>query len=286
MMAGRIVVVTGASRGLGRGIALALGATGDTVYITGRSDGRSTSQAWPGTVQATAEEVTARGGTGIAVGCDHRDDAQTKALFDRVEAEQGRIDILVNNAFGMREDAAEPGPFWERPLDAWEQMIDVGLRSSYVASYYAVPMMIRTGGGLIVNTSSPGGKAYLHTLPYGIGKVGQDKLAFDMAHELKPHPITVLSFWHGLILTQRTRDHYARHPDVFEMLGGPSKAETPEFAGRLIDAIWQDPNRQSLSGGSYWTAELAAKYGVEDVDGNRPESHRALFGGPIYDAVG
>lgn len=280
----RVVVVTGASRGLGRGIALALGAMGDTVYVTGRSVDKATGQ-WSGTIHQTAREITERGGTGIAVACDHRDDAQTAALFERVAAEQGRLDILVNNAFGMPESAAAPGVFWEQPLDMWTQIIDVGLRSSYVASYYAIPLMIPQRRGLIVNTSSPGARAYLHTLPYGVGKAGQDKLAHDMAHELKPYGITALSLWHGLIKTERTLAFYRQHPEAFAAFGGLEKAESPEFAGRIIDAIWKDPDLIRLSGGTYYTAELAQRYGVVDVDGNEPASHRALLGPPLFDAI-
>ena len=161
MTSNRVVVVTGASRGIGRGTALALGACGDTVYVTGRGMTQATGK-WQGTLADTAAEITRRGGKGIAVACDHADDGQTKALFEQVQREQGRIDVLVNNAFGMPDSASSPGKYWERSLDLWHSTIDIGLRSSYVASYYAIPMMIRQNRGLIVFTSGPGANRHMH----------------------------------------------------------------------------------------------------------------------------
>jgi len=277
-----VAVVTGASRGLGQGIALELGAAGYTVYITGRSKTAPTGY-WAGTLDETAAEIDSLGGKGIPVTCDHADDSQTEALFKQIEAEQGRLDILVNNAFGMPDDAAFPAGFWERPLDMWEKMIDVGLRSSYVASWYAAPMMIAGGKGLIVNTSSCGSRAYLHTLPYGLSKTGQDKLAHDMAHDLRPHNVAAISFWHGLVKTERTLLGLRGFPAMFEHLGGEKNAETPRFGGRLIDALYHDPDLMRLSGGTFYTAELARHYGIKDIDGGEPGSFRPIFGPPLFE---
>jgi NAD(P)-dependent dehydrogenase (short-subunit alcohol dehydrogenase family) len=281
----RVSVVTGASRGVGRGIAVALGAAGHVVYTTGRSADRPSGE-WPGTLSDTAAEIQRRGGVGIAAVCDHGDDAQVQALFERVQSEQGRLDILVNNAFGMSSEMAAPGAFWERTLDAWHQMIDIGVRSSYVASYYAIPLMIPAQRGLIVNTSSPGSRAYLHTLPYGVGKAAHDKLAHDMAHELRPHRIATLSLWHGIVATERTRMLCEQQPGVLDAFGGLEQAESPEFAGRLIAALYERAELLQLSGGSYYVAELAERFGVRDAGDRQPRSHRALLGAPLYGPVG
>jgi NAD(P)-dependent dehydrogenase (short-subunit alcohol dehydrogenase family) len=282
--AANVAVVTGASRGLGRGIALALGKAGYVVYVTGRTGTKQTSR-WTGTLQQTAEGISESGGTGIAAVCDHSDDAQTRMLFERVKAEYGQLDILVNNAFGMPDEMAAPGVFWERPLEAWRQLIDIGLRSSYVASYFAIPIMVSARRGLIVNTSSPGARAYLHVLPYGVGKVGHDKLAHDMAHELKPFCIAALSLWHGIVKTERTETFCKANPGLLQEFGGVERAESPEFAGYLIDALYRSPDLMSLSGGTFYVSELARRYGVRDTDNREPPSHRALLGAPFYDPV-
>ena len=198
----RVVVVTGASRGAGKGIAVALGASGATVYVTGRTREEGTA-ALPGTIGGTAREVTEAGGTGIAVQCDHSDDEQVAALFDRVREEQGRLDILVNNATTLHDALTESGPFWEKPLaltDIW----DVGMRSYYTASWYAAPLLLANRGGLVVNTSSFGGRIYMHGPAYGAGKAAVDKMAHDMAYDFRPHHVAVVSIWMGLLMTETT----------------------------------------------------------------------------------
>ena len=169
-----VALVTGASRGAGRGIALALGSHGCTVYVTGRSETRDDSPL-PGTIHETAERVTAAGGTGIAVRVDHALDHQVKTLFEQVQREQGRLDILVNNACAIHDDLTAPGPFWAKPLGI-AGMLDVGLRSSYVASYYAAPLMVSRRHGLIVFTSASGSVHYVYGPVYGAHKAGMDKL--------------------------------------------------------------------------------------------------------------
>ena len=164
----RIAVVTGASRGAGRGIAVALGATGATVYVTGRTR-REGDAALPGTVQGTAAAVTAAGGKGVAVYCDHADDTQVEQLFEQVRQERGRLDILVNNATVINDALTTTGPFWDKPL-ALVDILDVGLRCHYVASWFAAPLLLANGEGLIVNTSSFGGRIYMHGPAYGAGE--------------------------------------------------------------------------------------------------------------------
>lgn len=277
----RVAVVTGASRGLGHGIAVCLGAAGFTVYCTGRSDAVPTG-ARSGTVRQTAAEVDSAGGKGVAVVCDHLEDRQTEALFERVRSECGRLDLLVNNAFAMPDWSAKDSPFWERPLSLWRDMVDIGLRSSYVASAFAAPLLIDTGaGGLIVNTSAPGAKVYRHSLPFGVCKAGQDKLAYDMAYDLRPHGIASISLWPGLIATERTLANL-RNGDKGNLHGLEPYLESEYFAGRVIAAVHADGGAMALSGGTFYTAELAERYGVLDVEGARPRSRRELYGETLF----
>jgi NAD(P)-dependent dehydrogenase (short-subunit alcohol dehydrogenase family) len=269
-----IAVVTGASRGAGRGIAVALGATGATVYVTGRTrlEGEA---ALSGTVQASADAVTAAGGRGIAVHCDHGDDSQVKALFERVRQEHGRLDILVNNATVLHDALTDTGPFWDKPL-ALVDILDVGLRSHYSASWFAAPLLLANGEGLVVNTSSFGGRIYMHGPAYGAGKAGLDKMTHDMAIDFKPHGIAVVSLWMGLLATERTRRLIAAEPDKYA--GMAEAAETPEFSGQIIHALACDPDLMGKSGKVWIGAELGQEYGVTDTDGRQPPSPRAFFG--------
>ncbi len=272
----RIVVVTGASRGAGKGIAEALGATGATVYVTGRSQKEGDSPL-PGTVYATAEEITRRGGKGIAVICDHSDDEQVKALFQQVEQEQGRLDILINNAINIPDALTEKGPFWEKPL-AMQDILDVGMRSSYVASYYAAPLLVKNGEGLIVNTSAFGGRCYMHGPAYGAGKAAVDKMAHDMAVDFKPFNIATVSIWMGLLKSERTLAVAAAEPELYGK--AVAMAESTELTGLVIDALANDPELMQRSGKVWVGAELAKEYGFTDIDGSQPPSYRRALGDP------
>ncbi|XRQ12848.1 SDR family NAD(P)-dependent oxidoreductase, partial [Actinomadura welshii] len=270
----RAAVVTGASRGAGKGIALALGETGTTVYVTGRT---RTGTELPGTVFETAEEISARGGTGIPVICDHSQDHQVEALFKQVEQEHGALDVLVNNAFAIHPDLPRKGPFWEKSL-ALQDMFDVGMRSAYVASYYAAPLLIRNNAGLIVNTSSFGGRCYMHGPAYGAGKAAVDKMAHDMAVDFKPYNVAVISLWMGLLKTERTKALFEGAPDRYESFA--ATAESPEFSGRVIDALARDPALMERTGQVLIGAELGEELNVPDTDGTRPRSHRETLGAP------
>lgn len=271
---GRVVVVTGASRGAGKGIAVALGATGATVYVTGRTRNEGDAPL-PGTVEATAAAVTEAGGTGIAVYCDHADDQQVKALFERIEQEQGRVDILVNNATCLHDALTQKGPFWEKPLeltDIW----NVGMRSHYTATYYAAPLLLASKRGLVVNTSSFGGRIYMHGPAYGAGKAAVDKMAHDMAVDFRSHGVAVVSIWMGLLLTERTRMVFEADPEMYAELA--ETCETPQYTGRVIDALYRDPLLMDRSGKVLIGAELGQEYGVIDINGHQPPSHRGFFG--------
>lgn len=272
----QVALVTGASRSVGKGIACALGSDGWTVYVTARGPVGTDSP-----LDRTAATVTERGGLGIAVQCDHTDDEQIRALFRRIADEQGgRLDLLVNNVW-----ASPPGfagfsePFWKRPISDWDSLVGVGLRAHYVASVDAAQLMVPRGSGMIVNISSFGTRGYLHSVLYGISKAGLDKMAADMAVDLAGTGVTALSLWPGLVKNEAM---LARGIDNFEGFS-LANAETPEFVGRVIVALANDPKVNERSGRTLITAETALDYGVVDVEGNQPDSHRAAFGGgPLY----
>jgi NAD(P)-dependent dehydrogenase (short-subunit alcohol dehydrogenase family) len=270
-----IAVVTGASRGVGRGIAIALGSHGCTVYITGRSQKTGQTESLPGTIYETAEAVTAAGGKGIAVVCDHADDSQTKEVFGRVEREQGRLDILVNNAAKVTDNLTEPGGFWEKSLELVD-LLDVGLRSAYVCSYYAAPMMVRQQHGLMIFTGSQGGVCYFMGPAYGAHKAGEDKFAYDMGYELKDHGVAVACIWCGGVLTDRTKRIFSQDPEQYA--GVEEMLETPEFTGHVMWALYNDSNLMERSGKSWIGAELAIEYGIKDEGDRQPPNMREWLG--------
>lgn len=269
-----VAVVTGASRGAGRGIAIALGSHGCTVYVTGRSE-KAGDAPLPGTIYETAEAVTAAGGEGIPVRVDHGDSGQIKALFDRVADEQGRLDILVNNAFAVHEEMMNPVPFWEKRLDQIN-MLDVGLYGTYTACYYAAPLLNETPGSLVAFTSASGATHYVFGPVYGVHKAGLDKFAADMAVDFREFDTATISIWMGTVLTERVKVLADIDRERFEALR--ENMETPEFTGHIIWAIHQDPERMKLSGSAVIGAEMAVKYGIEDEGGKQPVSYRDLHG--------
>ena len=269
-LAGKVAVVTGASRGIGRGIAISLGAEGATVYVTGRSrregDGREN---LPGTVFSTAEAVSDAGGVGIAIPCDHYVDKDVEAVFDRLRDDAGGLDILVNNAWdGYRDMVGADGrfnwldPFWQQPVSRWDAMFGGGVRPAFVASRQAVPLMFARGGGLIVNISYWAGRKYLANLIYGVAKAAVDRMTADMAHDLRDKAIAVVALYPGLARTEAVMAN-AQYMDL-------SNSETPEFTGRAIAALASDPDVLTKSGRTLVSAELALEYGFADIDGNQP----------------
>jgi NAD(P)-dependent dehydrogenase (short-subunit alcohol dehydrogenase family) len=277
----RVALVTGASRGAGKGIALALGAAGMTVYVTGRSITRSLGRLkdvpLPGTIVETAEQITALGGTGMAISCDHRDDAAVEAALARVGEESGTLDILVNNAASIHDALIDPGGFWEKPLELAD-ILDVGLRSAYVASYFAAPLMVRARRGLIAFVSSFGSSCYMHGPAYGAQKAGVDKFAADMAVDLAPYGVATVSLWLGPQLTERTAAAGRSRPEQYAAF--LQQAETPQFNGRIIHALASDPGLMSLSGQTLISAEVAHRYGITEEGGRAPPSYREQLGEP------
>ncbi len=257
---GKVALVTGASRGGGKGIALVLGEEGATVYVTGRSvRGEPTTLGRPGTIDGTAEEVTARGGTGIAVRCDHTDDAQVEALFDRIRGEQGRLDLLVNNAWSGYEISPDSDlNFWEMEWRHWDLMFTGGLRATALASSLAAPMMLEAGSGLVVNITWVLDRPHGHAF-YEVVKNGTNKLTEQMADDLRPFGVACVAVSPGWMRLERmdlTPEQIAR-------------TESPEFPGRAIAALASDPHVLEKSGGVYTTPELAREYGFTDVDGKQ-----------------
>lgn len=261
---GNVAVVTGASRGIGKGVATGLGEAGWTVYLTGRTvrDGDSDR---PGSVASTAAEVTRLGGQGIAVACDHRLDTETVAVFKRVQDEQGHLDLLVNNATSYTTDVGPPedAPFWEQPIEIWDQMHAVGLRSHFVASTFAARIMVPQGRGLIVNISSAGAIMYTGSVSYSVVKAAVDMLTTGTAHELREHGVAVVSLWPRLTRTEGVLAHPELFPD-------PSRGWSQLFNGRIVAALAADPDILAKSGRALDIGAMAEEYNVSDVDGRRP----------------
>jgi dehydrogenase/reductase SDR family member 1 len=268
-LSGKVAVVTGASRGVGKGIALGLGEAGATVYVTGRTTEEGADiEKLGGTVFATAEDVTAIGGKGIAVACDHRDDAQTEELFQRVKEENGRLDVLVNNAWGGYEQMEHDGeftwlkPFWAQPFWRWDAMFQGGVRAAFVAGAYAARRMVEQKNGLIVNISFWAAQKYIANVAYGAAKAAVDKMTADMAHEAEKFHVAVISLYPGLVRTESV----LRAAEYFDM----SNSESPQFTGRVIAALANDPNIMSKTGKVLVGAALAQEYGIQDIDGKQP----------------
>jgi NAD(P)-dependent dehydrogenase (short-subunit alcohol dehydrogenase family) len=284
---GRIAVVTGASRGAGRAIAAELGAAGATVYVTGRTRrGEATpayakmlalskDSALPGTIDDTADEVTRSGGRGIAVHCDHTDDKDVAALFARVKTEQGRLDLLVNNAWGGHEsfDGVFDAPFWEQSLDHWETMMDRGVRNHLLAARHAAPLMLQGKRGLIVATTFWDRGRYLKgNLFYDLAKDSIIRLAFGIAEELRPHGIASLAVSPGWMRTEIILGAHKTDEAHWREVPALSGTESPHYLGRAVAALAADGGVLEKSGGVHTVAALAKEYGFTDLDGRQVEA--------------
>jgi dehydrogenase/reductase SDR family protein 1 len=275
-LAGKTAIVTGASRGVGKGVAEELGAAGAVVYVSGRSvHGSPTTVALAGTIEETADAVRRAGGTGIAFRCDHRDDSDVRALFRRVEAERGRLDVLVNNVWGGYEGLHEGKyqqfgkPFWEQPVALWDAMFAAGVRAHYIASAFAARLMVAQGSGLIVNISSFAAAGEEPNVAIGVAKGATDRLTASAASQLREHGVAVVSLYPGLVRTEGILK-WAEHMDL-------SNSESPQFVGRAVVALGADPNVLERTGQVLVAAELAEEYGFTDVDGAQPRSLRGQF---------
>lgn len=280
---GKVTLVTGATRGLGKGIAIGLGEAGATVYITGRSF-NSSEQDISGSLTDTQAVVESVGGVCIPIQVDHSDDEQVRLLFGRIQNERGKLDLLVNNAYaGVQALKNSYGkPFWECDLSLWDKCNNVGLRSHYIASVYAAQMMTQRQQGLICTISSWGGLSYIFGAPYGVGKAGCDRLAADMAIELKPHNVCSLSIWPGIVGTEHISllademDASNVHDQRSTAIRDRYNWETPLLTGRAIAALAADSTVMRRTGRVQIVAELAQEYGLVDQNGELPVSLRSL----------
>ena len=257
---GKVALVTGASRGVGKGIALELARAGAAVYITGRS----------------VEDMEYISGKGTALECDHRNDEQVRSAFRRIGDEQGRLDVLVNNVWGGYENMVEngeftwPRPFWEQPLWRWDAMFQAGVRAHYVASQLAAQVMVTQRSGLIVNISFWAAQKHIGNVAYGVSKAATDKLTEDTSHELREHSVAVVSLYPGLVRTEKVMQA-AEWLDL-------SNSESPQFIGRAVVALASDPRVMEKTGRVLVAASLAQEYGFTDVDGKTP---RPLTAGDV-----
>jgi NAD(P)-dependent dehydrogenase (short-subunit alcohol dehydrogenase family) len=278
---GKVALVTGATRGVGKGIAVGLGEAGATVYITGRSlESSNVSNRLSGSLQETQLAVENAGGKCIAVAVDHSDDEQVRLLFERIQNERGQLDLLVNNVFsGVSAIRNAYGkPFWQSEPNLWDSINNVGLRSHYVASVYAARLMKKRSTGIICTISSWGGISYLFGAAYGAGKSACDRLAADMAVELKPDNIASISIWPGIVGTEQIIDfaQQTAENNAQTTLGDGYNWETPLLTGRAIAALASQPNIMQYTGKVQIVAELAEKYNLVEANGDRPVSLRSL----------
>ena len=276
----QVALVTGASRGAGRGIAAELGGAGAIVYVTGRSvAGGETTDNVPGTIDDAAREVTARGGTGIAIRCDHTVDADVEALFARIRADHGRLDLLVNNVWGGYEHSeCKPlpfMPFWEQSLHQWEGMFTAGLRAHITASRLAVPLMLPGRRGLIVSTTANlGALPYLRNLFYDLSKHAVARLVWATAQELNEHGIASVAVAPGFMRTERVTEAFRRAGALAALDGPGGPKETPVYLGRAIVALASDPQVLEKSGQLLEVGTLAREYSFTDADGSQPAPFR------------
>jgi NAD(P)-dependent dehydrogenase (short-subunit alcohol dehydrogenase family) len=278
-----VAVVTGATRGAGRGIALELGAAGATLYVTGRSTRQSPAEGYqrflpligldapPGTIEDTAEEVTRMGGTGIPVRCDHTVESDVAALFQRVASEQnGRLDLLVNNAWGGHQDPAHiVRPFWELPTTFWDGMFHAGVRNHILSSKYAAPLMLTRRQGLIVTVTFWDRNRYTGHFYYDLAKAAMTRLAFGLAQDLRPHAIASLALSPGWMRTEFILAAYHTDEEHWREVPALAGTESPRYLGRAVAALAGDPRILEKSGGVYRVGDLAREYGFTDVDGRR-----------------
>ena len=256
-LAGRVAVVTGSSRGIGRGAAIALAEQGATVYVTGRTT------AGPLSIGETARLVDEAGGHGIAVEVDHGDDAQIAALFAQVAVEQGRLHVLVNNVYKIPDPPAWGGGFWDHPVSIWDDQVGIGLRAHYVASWHAAPLLFAAGpGGFICNVSSPGGQSYHFSSSYGAGKAGLDRLTADMAVELESKGITAVSLYPGSVATEFIQEWSTKRGTDL------SGAQTTLGVGRTIAALAGLPDLMARTGTIQWCEDVSVELDVRDENGN------------------
>ncbi|GAB2592660.1 SDR family oxidoreductase [Streptomyces capparidis] len=282
---GRIALVAGATRGAGRGIAVQLGAAGATVYVTGRTTRERRSEYdRPETIEETAELVTAAGGTGIAVPTDHLVPEQVRALTERIDAEQGRLDVLVNDVWGGERLFAFDRPVWEHDLDDGLRLLRLGVETHAITSHFALPLLVRRPGGLVVEmtdgTSEYNGAHYRNSYFYDLVKNSVLRMAFALAHELGPHGGTAVALTPGWMRSEMMLDTFGvtedNWRDALATVPHFCISETPSYVGRAVAALAGDTDVARWNGQSLSSGQLAREYGFTDLDGSRPDCWRYL----------
>ncbi|MFB6812384.1 SDR family oxidoreductase [Streptomyces sp. NPDC056387] len=282
---GRVALVAGATRGAGRGIAVQLGAQGATVYVTGRSTRGSRSEyGRPETVEETAELVTAAGGRGIAVVTDHLVPGQVEALVGRIDAEQGRLDVLVNDIWGGELLFEWDSPVWEHDLDKGLRLLRLAVDTHAVTSHFALPLLLREPGGLVVEmtdgTADYNASRYRVSFFYDIAKSAVLRMAFALGHELGSRGATAVALTPGWLRSEMMLDHFgvteANWRDALEKVPHFAISETPSYVGRAVAALAADPEVARWNGHSLSSGQLAGVYGFTDLDGSRPDAWRYM----------
>ncbi|MEM7112691.1 MAG: SDR family oxidoreductase [Chloroflexota bacterium] len=276
-LSNRVAVVTGATRGAGRGIACQLGGAGATVYCSGRSSrGRLMNPSRPETIDETAEMVTARGGTGIAVRVDHTVPKEVKALFEQIELEQGRLDLLVNNVWGCDELVDWKRPFWEQSLENGLLMQERAVHTHMITSHFAVPLLLKSKCGLIIETTDGDDLDYRGSLYFDLAKTATIRLAFSMSHDLRKHDVAAVALTAGYMRREVMLEHFGVTEENWEEKLDEipddhfKYSETIEYIGRAVVALALDPNIMDKTGQALHTHKLAEEYGFVDVNGKRP----------------
>src|SRR5215207_5503413 len=282
---GKVALVAGATRGAGRGIAVALGEAGATVYATGRSvRGQPSEYARPETIEETAEQVTAAGGHGIAVQVDHLESDQVRALVARIDAEQGRLDVLVNDVWGGEHLVDWDTPVWEHSLEGGLRLLRLAIDTHLITSHHALPLLIRRPGGLLVEvtdgTNDYNAERYRLSVFYDLAKVGVNRIAWAQAQELAPHGATAVALTPGWMRSEMMLDHYGvteqNWRDATPRTPHFVISETPRFVGRAVAALAADPEVARWNGQSLSSGQLAQVYGFTDLDGTRPDAWRYI----------
>ncbi|MFD5506629.1 SDR family oxidoreductase [Streptomyces sp. NPDC127051] len=282
---GKVALVAGATRGAGRGIAVELGAQGATVYVTGRSTRGSRSEYdRPETVEETAELVTAAGGQGIAVVVDHLVPAQVEALVGRIDSEQGRLDVLVNDIWGGERLFEWDSPVWEHDLDNGLRILRLAVDTHAITSHFALPLLLRAPGGLVVEmtdgTAEYNAANYRVSFFYDLAKSAVLRMAFALGHELGPRGATAVALTPGWLRSEMMLDNFgvteANWRDALEQMPHFAISETPSYVGRGVAALAADPEVARWNGQSLSSAQLARAYGFTDLDGSRPDAWRYL----------
>ncbi|MFC4619820.1 SDR family NAD(P)-dependent oxidoreductase [Camelliibacillus cellulosilyticus] len=264
---GKVALVTGASRGAGRAIAIELGRAGATVYVTGRSIAGKSTNNWPGTIDETAAQIDAAGGQGIAKRCDHTNDLETESVIARIRKEQGKLDILVNNVWGAHDLGVDAKPFWELPLKHWETMFTAGVRAQLATNHFAVPLMREKGQGLIVHTTFWDDWKYTGQFYYDLAKNALIRMAYGLSVELKAENIAVIAVSPGFMRTELVLIHHDADEEHWQDSEDLRRTETPFYVARGITALACDPDVMKKSGQVFKIADLAIEYQFTDIDG-------------------